>query len=57
MSRRVGEIDRWHERLKLFSGGRLVVHSCDPWKNGEILHIVSKKMVLYMWENRCQIFM
>jgi hypothetical protein len=43
MSRRVGEIDRWHERLKLFSGGKLVVHRCDPWKHGEILHVISKK--------------
>lgn len=54
MSRRVGEIDRWHERLKLFSGGKLVVHRCDPWKHGEILHVVSKKkkmLYVYMWEN------
>lgn len=43
MSRRVGEIDGWHERLKLFSGGKLVVHRCDPWKHREILHVVSKK--------------
>jgi hypothetical protein len=43
MSRSVGEIDRWHERLKLFSDGKLVVHRCDSWKHEEILHIVSKK--------------
>ena len=40
---KTGETDRWHERLKLFFGGNLVVHRCDPWKLGEILHAVSIK--------------
>lgn len=55
-SRRVREIDRWHERLKLFSGGKLVVHRCDPWKHGEILHVVSKKNgAVYVGKNMSNI--
>jgi hypothetical protein len=42
MSRRVGKIDKRHQRLKLFTGGTLVVHICDHWKHVEILHIVPK---------------